>query len=222
MRFGKLVVFGLSMVFIGAAFAEGEPVVTDAVKRKTVTSKWYVDQKIAEKQEVLNKNNNTWNNNVVVYGSSDGQLTNKPIIPDINNETRTTLTAQTGESQATIDTYLPTVAAVSGDLNSKQNKLGNQMTDGYVATYTSTDGTLSEKAVYNTGAAYNNNNTNQNALIEAAHANDAIQDGLNKHLTCGGTQNGQPDGTCWLWTVNEQTSSDFYTDSTDHVSAGGN
>lgn len=194
MHFGKLIMLGLSLVVVGTAFAEGEAP-TDAERRKTVTSKWYVDQKVGEKQEALSGTEGS----IAVYTGTDGSLTEIAVSGHI--------VATGSEVQDTIDDFLPTVGAVNTELNLRQNKLnGNANT---VATYTSSDGTLGSKDVYNTSNAYDS--TNQAALIEAAHANSAIQTGLDRHLTCDETNQG-PGNTCWLWTVNDQQTTDIYTD----------
>lgn len=193
MRFGKLIMLGLSLVVVGTAFAEGEAP-TDAERRKTVTSKWYVDQKVGEKQEALSGTEGS----IAVYTGTEGSLTEIAVSDHI--------VATGSEVQDTIDDFLPTVGAVNTELNLRQNKLNG--TAHTVATYTSTDGSLDQKAVYNTSNAYDS--TNQAALIEAAHANSAIQTGLDRHLTCD--SNHGPNDECWLWTVNDQQPTDIYTD----------
>lgn len=195
MHFGKLIMLGLSLVVVGTAFAEGEAP-TDAERRKTVTSKWYVDQKVGEKQEALSGTEGS----IAVYTGTEGSLTEIAVSGHI--------VATGSEVQDTIDDFLPTVGAVNTELNLRQDKLGAGKTAGYVATYTSTDGSLDQKAVYNTSNAYDS--TNQAALIEAAHANSAIQTGLDRHLTCD--SNHGPNDECWLWTVNDQLTTDIYTD----------
>lgn len=193
MHFGKLIMLGLSLVVVGTAFAEGEAP-TDAERRKTVTSKWYVDQKVGEKQEALSGTDGS----IAVYTGTDGSLTEIAVSRHI--------VATEDEDQDTIDDFLPTVGAVNTELNLRQNKLNG--TAHTVATYTASDGSLDQKAVYNTSNAYDS--TNQAALIEAAHANSAIQTGLDRHLTCD--SNHGPNDECWLWTVNDQLTTDIYTD----------
>ena len=181
---GKLFAFVMCVFVIGTAYA------TDAEDRKTVTSKKYVDDQIATKQAILNANGTDLRDNVVMYTNQAGEVTSKPI--------SSTLTGNN------IDSNLPTVGAVNTGLATKQNEIGAGTAAGNVVTYTGNAGTVGEKAVYNSSATYN-----QNALIEANHANSAIRTGLNEHLTCAGTDTAT--GNCWLWQINDQAANTVYT-----------
>ena len=181
---GKLFAFAVCAFVIGTAYA------TDAEDRKTVTSKKYVDDQIATKQAILNANGTDLRDNVVMYTNQAGEVTSKPI--------SSTLTGNN------IDSNLPTVGAVNTGLATKQNEIGAGTAAGNVVTYTGNAGTVGEKAVYNSSATYN-----QNALIEANHANSAIRTGLNEHLTCAGTDTAT--GNCWLWQINDQAANTVYT-----------
>ncbi len=94
----------------------------------------------------------------------------------------------------------PTVTSksyVDTEIDKKQNKIGGD-TAGSVITNTGSAGTVGAKGVYQTGGE-NTYNAQQNSLIEANHANTAIQNGLNAHVTCYESQNGE----CVLWSINE-------------------
>lgn len=183
---GKLFAFAVCAFVIGTAYA------TDAEDRKTVTSKKYVDDQIATKQAILNANGTDLRDNVVMYTNQAGTVTSKPI--------SSTLTGNN------IDSNLPTVGAVNTGLATKQNEIGAGTAAGNVVTYTGNAGTVGEKAVYNSSATYN-----QNALIEANHANSAIRTGLNEHLTCAPNGTDPATGNCWLWQINDQAANTVYT-----------
>ena len=183
---GKLFAFAVCAFVIGTAYA------TDAEDRKTVTSKKYVDDQIATKQAILNANGTDLRDNVVMYTDTAGEVTSKPI--------SNTLTGNN------IDSNLPTVGAVNTGLATKQNEIGAGTAAGNVVTYTGNAGTVGEKAVYNSSATYN-----QNALIEANHANTAIRTGLNDHLTCAPNGTDPATGNCWLWQINDQAANTVYT-----------
>ena len=183
---GKLFAFAVCAFVIGTAYA------TDAEDRKTVTSKKYVDDQIATKQAILNANGTDLRDNVVMYTNQAGEVTSKPI--------SSTLTGNN------IDSNLPTVGAVNTGLATKQNEIGAGTAAGNVVTYTGNAGTVGEKAVYNSSATYN-----QNALIEANHANSAIRTGLNEHLTCAPNGTDPATGNCWLWQINDQAANTVYT-----------
>ena len=159
---------------------------------KTVTSKKYVDDQIATKQEILNKDGDNLSNNVVMYTDQAGEVTSKPISATLSGNG--------------IDDNLPTVGAVNTGLATKQDELSG--TSGNVVTYTSNAGTLGEHAVYKTTTTYDT--TNAGALVEANHANSAIAKGLNEHLTCAGTDS--VSGNCWLWQINDQAAGTVYTE----------
>ena len=176
----------VAIVIAMPAFAE-----TDA---KTVTSKKYVDDKIATKQPILNANGTDLRNNVVMYTNQAGTVTSKPISATLSG---------TG-----IDNDLPTVGAVNTGLATKQDELSG--TSGNVVTYTSSAGTLGEHAVYKTTTTYDT--TNAGALVEANHANSAIAKGLNEHLTCAPNGIDPTSNNCWLWQINDQAAGTVYTE----------
>ena len=186
MRIGNLLLCGI--VMIGTAYAD------DVADRKTVTSRKYVDDKIATKQEILNKDGDNLSNNVVMYTNQAGTVAAKPI--------STTLSGNG------IDNNLPTVGAVNTGLATKQDELSG--TSGNVVTYTSNAGTLGEHAVYKTTTTYDT--TNAGALVEANHANSAIAKGLNEHLSCAGWPNNDQSQPCWLWQINDQAAGTVYTE----------
>ena len=88
-------------------------------------------------------------------------------------------------------------AYVLDKLDSKQDNIGGG-TNGTLITNSGTAGQVgTPKAVYKTGSGntYSNQTT---SLIEAGQANSAIQNGLNSHVTCYDSQNGD----CVLWQIN--------------------
>ncbi len=161
---------------------------------KTVTSKKYVDDQIATKQEILNKDGDNLSNNVVMYTDQAGEVTSKPISATLSGNG--------------IDDNLPTVGAVNTGLATKQDELSG--TSGNVVTYTSNAGTLGEHAVYKTTTTYDT--TNAGALVEANHANSAIAKGLNEHLTCAPNGIDPVSNNCWLWQINDQAAGTVYTE----------
>ena len=191
---GKLFAFAVCAFVIGGAYA------TDAEDRKTVTSKKYVDDQIATKQPILNENGTDLRDNVVMYTDTAGEVTSKPISGHLVADTAN------GETQAGIDNNIPTVGAVNTGLATKQDEIGAGTAAGNVVTYTGNAGTVGEKAVYNSSATYN-----QNALIEANHANTAIRTGLNDHLTCAPNGIDPVSNNCWLWQINDQAANTVYT-----------
>ena len=198
MRIGKiLVLLGVVMATGMANAADLTPEQQAALDRKTVTSKYYVDQAIAGKQPILNPTGDSdLAGQVVMYTGNAGQVSEKPISDH--------LVATGTETQAGINSNLPTVGAVNTGLSGKQNKIGTGTAVGNVVTYTGSAGTVGEKAVYNDTASYA-----ATALIEAAHANDAIQTGLNEHLSC--TNDRGPNNECWLWEIKDQAAGTVYT-----------
>ena len=203
MRVGKiLVLLGAVMATGMANAADLTPEQQAAMDRKTVTSKYYVDQAIAGKQPILNPTGDSdLAGQVVMYTGNAGQVSEKPISDH--------LVATGTETQAGIDSNLPTVGAVNTGLSGKQpilNPNNDSTLSGKVVTYTGNRGQVSEKAVYNDTASYA-----ATALIEAAHANDAIQTGLNEHLQCAGHQNDNPQSPCWLWEIKDQAAGTVYT-----------
>ena len=203
MRVGKI------LVLLGVVMATGAVRATDltleqqaALDRKTVTSKYYVDQAIAGKQPILNPTGDSdLAGQVVMYTGNAGEVSEKPISDHLVADTAN------GETQAGINSNLPTVGAVNTGLSGKQpilNPNNDSTLSGKVVTYTGNRGQVSEKAVYNDTASYA-----ATALIEAAHANDAIQTGLNEHLSC--TNDRGPNNECWLWEIKDQAAGTVYT-----------
>lgn len=94
-----------------------------------------------------------------------------------------------GENTVTSKSY------VDSEVGKKQNKIGGDTADT-VITNTGQEGVVGSKGVYKTTTAYN---SQTNSLIEANHANSAIQNGLNAHVTCYESENGE----CILWSINQ-------------------
>ena len=80
---------------------------------------------------------------------------------------------------ATGDNTVTSKSYVDAELAKKQNLIGGGTADT-VITNTGTAGTVGSKGVYKTTTAYS---SQTGSLIEANHANSAIQNGLNAHVT---------------------------------------
>ncbi|MBO4700684.1 MAG: hypothetical protein J5620_02960 [Alphaproteobacteria bacterium] len=96
---------------------------------------------------------------------------------------------------ATADNTVTSKSYVDYEVGQKQNKIGGGTADT-VITNTGAAGTVGAKGVYKTTTAYS---SQTNSLIEANHANSAIQNGLNAHVTCYESENGE----CILWSINQ-------------------
>ena len=98
---------------------------------------------------------------------------------------------------STSDPGLPTVSAVNTGLENKQDEIGAANTNT-VVTYTGTPGTLGQKGIYQDTGTYAAQSDN---LIQASTFNAALRNGLNNEFVCAGTDDGTPNGNCWLWTI---------------------
>ena len=178
--------------FVGfSAIADDEPG-QNTVPANAVTSKAYVDFQISQKQPILNAEGTDLTNNVVMYTDEAGTVEAKPI--------SNTLTGNN------IGDNLPTVGAVNTGLAGKQANIPAGTTAGNVVTYSGNEGQVGEKAVYNASASYN-----ANALVQANHVNDAIQQGLNSHLTCVTSDKDPATNQCWVYEINTQAANTVYT-----------
>ena len=180
----KYWVFVVGILLAGMAYA------TDAEDRKTVTSKKYVDDAIATKQNILEGSAD----NVVMYTSTPGTVSSKPISGTL-----------TGEN---IDSSIPTVGAVNTGLNTKQDNIPAGTTADNIVTYSSSAGDVDEHTLYRNNVAYSGQS---DGLLQANDANTAIVNGLNGHLSCGGYVNNDSSQPCWLWQINDQASGTIYT-----------
>ena len=98
---------------------------------------------------------------------------------------------------ATADNTVTSKSYVDSEVGKKQNKIGGDTADT-VITNTGTAGTVGSKGVYKTGSG-NTYSGQTTSLIEANQANSAIQNGLNAHVTCYESENGE----CILWSINQ-------------------
>ena len=101
---------------------------------------------------------------------------------------------------STSDSGLPTVSAVNTGLENKQDEIGAANTNT-VVTYTGTPGTLGQKGIYQDTGTYAAQSDN---LIQASTFNAALRNGLNSEFVCAGTDDGTPNGNCWLWTIHNE------------------
>ena len=180
---GRIIILGV-ILMIGAAYADPDP-------NTIVTSQAYVDTQVATKQPLLEKKSSA--NFIVTYPVNDsndpGYATNTPTSREITDTWTTTTAADLAK--------VPTVGIVNTQLADKQNKIGG-LTANTVITNTGTAGTVGSKPVYSESAAYSGDNTT--ALLQANQANNAIQNGLNAHLTC----------TSWVTTPVDHTNDNDY------------
>ena len=100
---------------------------------------------------------------------------------------------------AVADNTVTSKSYVDAEVGKKQDKIGGG-TEGTVITNTGTAGTVGSKGVYQTGGT-NTYNAQTTSLIEANHANTAIQNGLNAHVTCYHTDTSN-NNDCDLWQIN--------------------
>ena len=98
-----------------------------------------------------------------------------------------------GENVVTSKSYVDTEVA------KKQQKIGGGAADT-VITNTGADGVVGSKGVYKTGGS-NTYSGQTTSLIEANHANTAIQNGLNAHVTCYHYDSAN-NNDCDLWEIN--------------------
>ena len=101
---------------------------------------------------------------------------------------------------ATADNTVTSKSYVDAEVDKKQDNIGDG-SNGSVITNTGQEGVVGEKGVYKTGSGstYSGQTT---SLIEANHANSAIQNGLNAHVTCAEPVGGNA-SNCILWSINQ-------------------
>lgn len=102
-----------------------------------------------------------------------------------------------GENTVTSKSY------VDFEVGKKQQKIGGGEADT-VITNTGEDGVVGSKGVYKTGSG-NTYAGQTTSLIEANHANTAIQNGLNAHVTCYHYDSAN-NNDCDLWQINTLSS----------------
>lgn len=173
MKFKYVVLFfAFALIFNGSAFA--------APVGHVITTKEYVDNTFAEKQDKLSGTNGY----AVTYGGSAGATGQRQIVTSLGTSTSATT--------------LPTTGAVVAGLNGKQATLNGPANS--VVTYTGTSGGTSSKGVYNASNSYSSQTDN---LAEAAHVNAAVANAFNAHITCGSYATpGDTTSNCLLWNVN--------------------
>lgn len=170
----KILLFGVVVsVFAFDAFA--------APLGRVITTKEYVDDAVAEKQDKLSGTSGY----AVTYGASAGATDQRQIVTSLGTSTSATT--------------LPTTGAVVAGLNGKQAILNGPANS--VITYTGTSGGTSSQGVYQASGSYN---SQTNSLAEAAHVNTAVANAFNAHLTCRtyDTSGIQTSEHCLLWDVN--------------------
>lgn len=206
MRIRNIWAFCLVVFTVCAAYAEGGT--SNALPRPT--TKNYVDTMAATKQEKISAQTGNY---VVMYPDSTSGDTNHDGAGEIDaRHVSDVLTGTASDNVAVADVDIPTVGAVNAGLGGKQANIPAG-TAGNIVTYSGTAGTVQSHDLYRANQAYN-----ANGLIEADHANTAIQTGLNNHLSC--TNNTGPNNECWLYKINTQAAGTVYTPTA--PSGGGN
>lgn len=82
MRIVSSILIGLCMTTVGLAHATQTE--EQILAHKTVASKYYVDDRVASKQPILNPNSANWQNQVVMYTNEAGHV-NTAIQNGLNN-----------------------------------------------------------------------------------------------------------------------------------------
>ena len=204
MKILKFCIFGL-LITVGAAYAE-EP--SDAVKRKSVTSQYYVDEKLKTKQPIVNAQSGNY---IVTYptgGAANNGVIGQRHIANVLSGNANDGTGAVGNND------IPTVGAVNTGLNAKQAKLSN--TAGRLVTYGGTGaaaGTVGAADVYNETYTYA---SQTDSLVRAAQVNAAVANAFGGILTCSGWDDGynstnDPNGDhCLYYTVDTNMGSGTY------------
>ena len=214
---------GMTAIIIAALFAVPAMATQDEIDQKTVTSKYYVDQELATKQDTITIDK-------VLFQQGDGKIPSI-YVPAIvaTNAAGTALNGNTvgvldlgsmDESEygmdmywnsgyyniAAMDSFVPTVHAVANALSniksSKQDKLSGAA--GSVVTYTGTAGSVSSTAVssgatYNGATLTNGDHIANIAAVETAVA--AVETAKQDKMTCAGYVPGHENDInyCWLY-----------------------
>ena len=207
------------------AFAD--PTAQELLDQKNVTSKYYVDQELATKQDTISIDK-------VLFQQGDGGKIPDIYVPAIvaTNATGTTLNGNTvgvldlgsmtesgygmdmywdssNYNVAAMDSFVPTVRAVADALSNikssialKQDRLSGAA--GSVVTYTGTAGQVSSTAVssgatYNGATLTNGDHIANIAAVETAVA--AVETAKQDKMTCAGYVPGHENDInyCWLY-----------------------
>ena len=209
---------GMTAIIIAALFAVPAMATQDEIDQKTVTSKYYVDQELATKQDTI-----TIDKVVFIKNPKTGENTYVPAIvatnaagTALNGNTIGVLDrgsiADTGYSlddgfytnnnSLNMDSFIPTVRAVAVALSkiksSKQDILNGAA--GSVVTYTGTEGLVGSTAV-SSAATYNGTTlTNGGDIANIAAVETAVGTKQDK-MTCAGYVPGHENDIdyCWLY-----------------------
>ena len=196
---GKFLMFGLIITASCAAYAT-EP--SDATKRKSVTSQYYVDTQVATKQPIVGTKTGNY---VVLYPT--GGAANNGVIGERHIANVLSGNANDGTG-AVSNTDIPTVGAVNTGLNTKQEKLSNPVS-GRLVTYGDESGAVGAADVYNTDYTYA---SQTDSLVRAAQVNAAVANAFGGMLTCSGWDTGHEnqEDYCLYYTVDTNMGSGTY------------
>ena len=213
---------GMTAIIIAALFAVPAMATQDEIDQKTVTSKYYVDQGLATKQDTITidkvvfiKNPKTGENTYVpaiVATNAAGTALNGNTIGVLDRgsiaDTGYSLDDgfSTNNNSLNMDNFVPTVRAVAEALSniksSKQDILSGAA--GSVVTYTGTEGSVGSTAVssaatYNGTTLTNGNDIANIAAVETAVA--AVETAKQDKMTCAGYVPGHENDIdyCWLY-----------------------
>lgn len=208
MKIVKMLAIGVVIATCVGAYAADEP--TDATKRKTVTSQYYVDTKVETKQPVVGAESGNY---VIMYPNSAGSDANHNEAGEINKRhVSNVLSGTASDNIAVANDHIPTVGAVNSGLNGKQNVLSG--TAGKLVTYGNAAGATTSTDVYNEAGAYNS--TTSQGLVRAAHVNAAVANAFSGLLTCsdydpGYNATNDPNGEhCLIYEVHTNMASGTY------------
>ena len=216
---------GMTAIIIAALFAVPAMATQDEIDQKTVTSKYYVDQELATKQDTIatdkvlfyqnpKTGENTYVPALVATNAAGTALNGNTVgVLDLGSINNTGYNLYndfyTNNNSLNTDNFVPTVRAVAyalsdikGSIALKQDRLSGAA--GSVVTYTGTAGSVSSTAV-SSGATYNGttltngNNIANIAAVETAVA--AVETAKQDKMTCAGYVPGHENDInyCWLY-----------------------
>ena len=171
----KKLIICLMLFCATGAFAAGE--------NQVATSQAYVAEELATRQDNFQK---LGADTAMTYsGSTDGAVGSRTITSNLGAETNTS------------NTSLPTVGGIDTKLATQQDKL--DFSANTVLVNTGVAGTPDAKAIYDDTDSYA---TQQNALIDAATLNAAVQTAINSELVCAERKDpNDPNSPCYLFDI---------------------
>ena len=171
----KFIIAIICVFGVAGAYATGE--------NERVTSMGYVNEELDTRQDKFDK---LGANTAMTYsGSNNGEIGSRAITGDLGAESNTSNTA------------IPTVGAVDTKLENKQDEL--DFPANTVLVNTGTAGEPATKGIYDDSGLYA---TQQDALIDAATFNAALQTAINSELSCAQRKDpNDPTSKCLLFNI---------------------